>query len=144
MGKRRARPAPREVAGLEAQICRRPGCKLELFHCPLLPGLAVSPDRFRREPVEHRVISRMHRHQLALQMGGQFSQLQTVGGQGTEYFITISLALGGAFQIEQAAVPRRNLHTLVAQTSGPVRDTLEAVERSSISSKLRQRILPDP
>jgi hypothetical protein len=25
-----------------------------------------------------------------------------------------------------------------------VRDTLEAVERSSISSKLRQRILPDP
>ena len=80
----------------------------------------------------------MHRHQLALQMGGQLSQLQTVGGQGTEYFITISLALGGAFQIEQATVPRRNLHTLVAQTSGPVRDMLQAVERSSISGELRQ------
>ena len=89
----------------QSQIRRRLRRKQQLFHRPGLPRFRIPADFFRRKTVEHQIVSRMHRDQLPLQMGGKFSQLQTVLGQGAEHFIAIGLAFRGALQIEQAAIP---------------------------------------
>ncbi len=81
----------------------------------------------------------MHGNQLALQMSGELSQMESVRGQCIEHFITIGLAFRGELQIKQAAIPGWDLHALVAQTARPVRDILQIVERSHVTGKLGQK-----
>src|SRR3982074_2926335 len=94
----------------------------QLLHRPRLPSAWVALHGIWREAVECDVVRGMHGDELALQMRGQFRQMQAVSRQGAGDFVAIGLAFGGALQIEEAPVPRRNLYALVAQAGGPLRD----------------------
>jgi hypothetical protein len=77
--------------------------------------------------------------QLALEVGRQFSHLQAALLQYPFDLVAIGLALGGLLQVEQAAVPGRDLQPLEAESRGPVGDGGQAVERRRIAGELRQK-----
>src|SRR6202034_2660590 len=54
------------------------------------------------------------------------------------HFVAISLALRGAGEIEQAGVPARYLHALVAMARGPAGDVGEIVKRCRVAGELRE------
>ena len=66
----------------------------------------------------------MHGDELALQMGGEFRGDETVLGENAADSVAILLAFGGALQIEEAGVPRGNLHAFVAEIRRPTRDVV--------------------
>src|SRR6266481_7902454 len=81
----------------------------------------------------------MHRDELPLQVRRQLRQMQAVARQRAGYFVAISFALRRSLQIEEAAIPRRNLHAFVAEPGSPVRNAFQIVEWSFVARKLRQK-----
>src|SRR6267154_3285989 len=112
---------------------------LQLLHSPSLSRARIPLHGIRRKAVKRDVIRGMHRDELPLQVRRQLRQLQAVARQSAGYFVAISFALRRSLQIEEAAIPRRNLHTFVAESSRPVRDALQIVEWSLVACKLRQK-----
>ena len=80
----------------------------------------------------------MHRDELALQMGGQLGERDAGLRQRALDLVAIRIAVGGAIEIEQPAVPGRNLHALVAEFGRPAGDRAQTVERRGIAGELRQ------
>ncbi len=65
--------------GVETEVAAGAGAELDLFDRPFLPCLGIAPDLRRREGVERVVIGRIDRDALALEMGGEFGDLDAVG-----------------------------------------------------------------
>src|SRR5215467_168445 len=63
---------------LDSQVGGSFCCQSKLFDSPYLTSRRISTNALRSKRVEPNVISRMHRNQLALEMGRKFSQLQAI------------------------------------------------------------------
>src|SRR6202008_3438483 len=90
------------------------------------------------ESVKRHVVSRMDSNELALEVRRKLRDHQPLIGQDFAHGIAVVLALGGLLQVEQTAIPGRNLDTLVAELRGPLGHVLERVERRRVARKLRE------
>src|SRR5215471_8798478 len=72
-------------------------------------------------------------------MSGQLRYLHTIFSERALYLVAVGTTLGCTFEIEQSAVPRGNLHALVAEIRGPARNRIERIKRRCISGKLRKK-----
>ena len=124
--------------GGEAEVLRGLRGVEHLLHRPLLPCLGVAANLGRGEAVEAGVVGRVHCDELALQVGREFGDLEAVLRERALDLVAVGLALGGVLQVEQAAVPARDLHALVAQAAGPTADGVERVERCRVAGELGQ------
>jgi hypothetical protein len=116
----------------------RPRRLHQLVDRPLLPRRRIAAHRVRREAIERRIVRRVHRDKLALQMGGQFSEGNAGIGEFPPHLVAIGAAFRGARQIEQPAVPARDLHALIAVPGRPARDGAKFVVRRRVAPELRQ------
>ena len=89
--------------------------------------------------VKRRVIGRVHRNQLTLQMSGQFGHFDAIGLCLSFELVAIGLGCGRLVQIEQARVPTGHLYALVSTIGGPFGDGLPGIERRVVACKLRQK-----
>ena len=109
-----------------------------LIDRPFLPRLRLAMQMRRREGVEGFVIGRMHGDELALQMRRELRHLEPVIRQRAAQLVAIRIRRGGALEIEEARIPARDLHALVAERGRPAGDRVEAVERGLVAGELRQ------
>ena len=79
----------------------------QLLYGPFLPGFGVIVHGGRGEAIEEGVVGWMHGNQLALEMGGQFGDLQACVLYDALDLVGIGLAFGGFLQIDDAAIPGR-------------------------------------
>jgi hypothetical protein len=105
----------------------------------LWPRLRLAAQLRRGKAVERRVVGGVHGHQLALQVGRQLRHLEASLGQGALDLVAVGLALRGLLEIEQAAIPTRDLQPLEAERRGPVGDRRQAVERRSVAGELGEK-----
>ena len=91
---------------VEAEVAAGLGGELELLDRPGLALGGLAAHLGRGEAVERRVIGRMHRDQLALQVGRQLGDLDAASRQRAGELVAIVLALGGALEVDAAARPR--------------------------------------
>src|SRR5690606_9594523 len=96
-------------AGVEAEAARGPGGEVELFDRPFLPRLWIAAYLRWCKGVEQRVVSRMHGHQLTLQVGRQFGDDDSGVLQDAFDLVAISVALGRLSEIEQRRLAGWNL-----------------------------------
>ncbi len=108
------------------------------FNSPGGTGFGVAAQVFGRKAVEHEVVGRVYRYQLALQVGRKFSDLHAAGFHAALEVVAVVFAFCGFFQVDQATVPGRDLHADVAQRSGPFADTFEGIEGSLVAHELCQ------
>ncbi len=125
-------------AGPEPEVARGPRRHDDLFDRPGLPGLRIAVEVRRREGVEGIVIGRVHGDELALKVGRELGDGETVGRDRAGDLVAIGLRFGRAREVEEARVPGRDLHALVAEPRGPAADGVEAVERRGIARELGQ------
>jgi hypothetical protein len=78
----------------------------------------------------------MHRDELALDMRGKLTDLQTKIGQHTLYLVAVGLTLGSAVEIEEATLVGRDLDRLVAEASRPFGDPRQRVEGRLVADEL--------
>ena len=110
-----------------------------LLHRPFLARLRVAAHLGRGERVEAGVVGGMDRDQLALQMGRQLGQRDAGVRERALDLVAIGVALGRALQVEQAAIPARDLHALVAEIRRPPGDVGERIERRLIARELGEK-----
>src|SRR5690606_27799861 len=136
IGKRqRARERHR---GVEPEIARGLGGRLDLFHGPFLPCLGVVVDRCRRESIELGVVSRMHGHQLPLKVRRELGDLDARLVSDALDLVAIVLRRRCLLEVEQASVPGRDLYAFVAEARRPFGDGFQRVERRLVARKLRK------
>ena len=123
-------------AGGQAHPAGGLGAHQHLVHRPGLAGLGIAAHGGGDPAVEHLVIGRVHRHQLALHVGGQLGDLQAEVGQHALDLVAVGVALGGELQVEQAPVPGGDLHALVPHVRHPAADGRQAVERRLVPGEL--------
>jgi hypothetical protein len=111
---------------------------MQLLHRPLLAPGRVVAHFGRGEAVEAGVVGRMHGHQLALQMSRELGDLDAVPPEHAFHFVAVGLAFRGRLEIEEAGVPARDLHPLVAQARRPPGDGLERIEGCAVARELGQ------
>jgi hypothetical protein len=90
----------------------------------------------RRETIEGFIEGRVHGDELALEMGGEFRDLDAVLAGDALDLVAIGVRGRGLLEIEQARVPGRDLYALVAEGSGPAADRIEGIERGLIAREL--------
>ena len=122
----------------QPQIGRGLCCEVHLLDRPGLPRRRAAPHLGRGEPIEGEVVGRMHRHELALQVGRKLRQLQPGLAQRPVHLVAIGPALCGQRQVEQPLVPARYLHALVAKPGRPARNRRQRVIRRGVAGELRQ------
>jgi hypothetical protein len=123
--------------GGQPQTARGHCRQLHLLDRPCLTRRRIAAHMRRGKAIELRIEGRMHRHQLALQMGRQLGDLQAFVGQHALDVVAIGLAVRRLLQIEEARVSR-DLQTLVTQTRRPVGQTRQRVEWRRIAQELCQ------
>ena len=106
---------------------------------PMAPLLGIAANSGRALSVEHRVIGRMDGHHLALEMGGKLADRDADVGELALDLVAIGLAVVSAIEIEEAAVPGRDLDRLVAVILGPFRDSSEGVMGRGVGRELGQK-----
>ena len=112
--------------------------KAHLFDGPFRAGLRAAPDLGRCETVERFVEGRVDRHELALQVRREIGDLDPVSPGDAHDLVAVGVGLGGFREIEQAAVPARELHALIAERSGPAADRVERIEQGRIARELSE------
>ena len=81
----------------------------------------------------------MHGDQLALQMGRELGDLRgRAAAHDALDLVAIGFGLGRLLQVEQARVPGRDLHALVAERGRPAADRVERIERRLVAGELRE------
>src|SRR5262249_44164842 len=123
---------------LEPEICGGVRGIPKLLDRPCLTSFRIAVDGLRRESVEREVIRGMHGNELPLQVCRELGDREAVLTGDACDLVAVSLAFGGAFEIEEARVPRRNLHPLVAKRRCPLGDVFPGVEGCTITRELRE------
>src|SRR5579871_4758389 len=124
---------------VEPEISRSLSYKKHLLNAPRLPGRRIAAYRFGGETIEGLVVRGMNRHQMSLEVRCQFRQLHMIRGENAMDLVAVASAFRGALQVEQTAVPGRNLYTLVAERGSPGGNLLEIVEWGHVAGKLRKK-----
>jgi hypothetical protein len=95
---------------------------------------------FRRgEGVELGIVDRVDRNELALEMGGELGDLDARLGADPLHLVAIGLRRGGLLEVEQAAVPSRDLDALVAVTGGPLGHRLQRIIGRGVAGELGEQ-----
>ena len=90
----------------QSQPARGTRSALQLVSGPGLARCRLTAHMSCGETVKQRIVCRMHRHQLSLQMRRQFGNLQAMRGQQAADVVAIRLAVGRQFEIEQTRIAR--------------------------------------
>ncbi len=130
--------ARKSRVGIKTEPPARFGGKMKLLDRPFLPLGWLALQRIGREGIELRVVSGVHRDQLALQMRRQLGDLDPRLAAGTGKLVAIILTLGGLDEIDAAAVPGRNLDADIARIRHPARRRGQCVERRRVAHELRE------
>ena len=130
-------PAERGM-GTETQIPGGLGGIVQLLHRPLRSGLGIVPDFGRGKTVKLGIVGRVHSHQLSLQMGGEFSDLQSGFLDDPPYLIGISFAFSRLFEVQAPWIPGGYLYTGKSQALGPFTDRGQCIERGFLPHELGQ------
>ena len=123
-------------AGVQAEIARGLGGREHLLDRPALARFRIAAHRRRREAVEARVVGRMHRDQLALEVRRELGDLDPGLAADAGHLVAVRLRPRRLLEIEQPRVPGRDLDALVAEHRGPLRDPRERVERRRVAREL--------
>ena len=123
-------------AGLEPKVLRSLGAHAQLLDRPGVPLFRLAVNRWRCEGVEPLVENRIDRDELSLQVRGQFGDGNSLLASHAGDLIAIRLRRSGFCQIEQASIPTRDLHALVAETGGPSANRLPGIEGCGVTRKL--------
>src|SRR5580700_1625100 len=91
---------------------------------------------FGGEGVESLIVYGVDRDKLALQVGRELGDLDTVLLSGPNKFLAVANTRGGFLQVDEPAVPGRNLHALVTEARRPAADGVECVERRPVAREL--------
>ena len=124
--------------GDEAEIFGSFGGVMELFDGPGLAGFGIVADFGSGEAVERGVVGGMDGDELALQVRREFGDGEAVLFRDAGDFVAVGFAFAGFFQIEEAGVPRGDLHAFVAELCGPRADGVETIERRGVAGELRE------
>ena len=81
----------------------------------------------------------MYGDELALQVRGEFGDGEAVLFCDAGDFVAVGFAFAGFFEIEEAGVPRGNLHAFVAELRGPGADGVERIKWRGVSGELREK-----
>ena len=74
--------------------------------------------------------------ELALQVAGQFGDFQAMLTDPAFQLIGVGFGGGAFFQVDQAAVPSRDLYAFVAEAGHIFTDSIEGVEGGFVSHEL--------
>ena len=78
----------------KAKTLRSPRREPELIRCPSLPGGRVSTHGLRSKAVKERIIRRMNREKLSLEVGREIRDLEAGVFENPLDLVAVSLALG--------------------------------------------------
>ncbi|OBX33808.1 hypothetical protein A8U91_02850 [Halomonas elongata] len=123
----------------EAQASAGAGGELELLLGPVAPCIGAAMQVSGSEAVEQFVEGGVHRHQLPLKVGGKLADRHACLGAASVQLVTVILAFGGEFEVDQARVHGRHLHAAIPQRGGPAGDRVEIVEGRAIVEKLGEK-----
>ena len=123
--------------GGQAEVAAGLGGRAQLALGPFAPAGRVG-QLGRGEGGEQPVVGRVHRQELALQVGGEFGDLQPALGQPALDVVAVGLAVGGQLDVEGRADAGRHLHPLVAERGGPAGQAVQGVERRLRAQELGQ------
>ncbi len=118
-------------------MARGPRRHDDLVDRPGLPGFRVAVELRRREGVEGVVVGGVHGDELALKVGRELSDGETVGRDRAGHFVAIGLRLGRLGDVDQSDIPGGDLHALVPEPRGPGADGIERVKGISVAGELR-------
>src|SRR5688572_19864947 len=124
---------------IKTEVLGRPGPEHQLFHGPLLPFLRFAVHLRWGKSIERLVIGRVHSDELPLQMRRQFGDLDAMFLGCSLHLFAIALRLRRFPEIQDAFVPARDLHALVAERCCPFANSVERVERRLIAGELCQK-----
>ena len=94
---------------------------------------------FCGERIESLIVYGIDRNELALQVGCELGDLDTVFFGGSGNFLAVANACGGFLEVDEPAVPCGNLHALVTEARGPAADGVECVERRRVACELGEK-----
>lgn len=77
------------------------GSELELFHGPVGACFRAAVQFGRGEGIEQLVAGRVHRHQLALEVGGELADLDTGLGAAALELVAVILACGSTGEVDE-------------------------------------------
>jgi hypothetical protein len=102
----------------------------------LLTHLRIAAHFGRSEGVEGFVVDRIYRDKLTLQVGRELSDLNAVLFGASDQLLAVADAVGGLLEVDEPAVPGRDLHAFVAEARRPAADRVEGVERRVVAGEL--------
>src|SRR5947208_5489073 len=123
----------------QAHVRGRLGGKHQLLDRPRLPRGSVAANCLGSESVKSIVVSWMDCDELPLQMRRKLRDLNANLCDDTAHFVAVRLALGGALQVEETAIPSWDLHALVSKLRRPAAYVPQIVEWCTIARKLREK-----
>ncbi|MNV46113.1 hypothetical protein D3C71_1379320 [compost metagenome] len=123
---------------VQAQALRGLGGQLDALHRPRAARGRIAMQVRGSEAVAQGVVGRVHCHQLAEDMRGEFADHQPVASQHRDHVIAVLLAVRGFLHIEQAFVPGRDLQGLEALAGRPTGNRGQVVERGLVCTELGQ------
>ena len=125
---------------VEPEIAAGARRELHLLDRPFLPLLRVAANVRRGKGVERVVKGRVDRDELALEMGGELGDLDTVLGGGALQLVAIGLALRSLLEVDQPGIPGRDLHALVAERGRPAADPSKLLNGGSSPTNCARKI----
>src|SRR5579864_5083095 len=117
--------ARKRDVGFQSEMSGGAGRETQLLDGPSLAGFTIAMEVLWREAVEHRVVGRMASDELSLKVRGKLGDGEFVLRSYRGKFIAVRFAFGGALQIEKPGIPRRDLHSDVAEMRGPGANRIE-------------------
>src|SRR5690606_25026757 len=124
--------------GAEPEALAGLGREVQLVDGPRGTGLWLATQFHRRELIEQAIERRVHRHQLALQMGRKFADFDAGLGAEPLELVAVGLAFGGASQVQALRSERWQLNPAIAERGRPARQVRQVVERRLRPEKLRK------
>ena len=123
---------------VDPETARRPGGGEHLADRPFLPGFGIPAHGGHGEAVGGQVEGRMRGDELTLEVRGELRHDEAVVGEKAPDLVDIGLAFGRLLDVDDAAVPCRQLHADEALPFGPARQPREAVVGGVVARELRE------
>ena len=123
----------------ETEVRAGPGREFDLCDGPLGAFGRLAVEFGRGETVEQAVVGRVHRDQLAFEVGGEFGDLDAAVTHATGQLIAVGLALGRLGDIDERRVADGHLDAHESQVRRPLRHGLDVVERILVGHELGEK-----
>lgn len=127
--------------GSDAEIFGSAGSEEKLLDSPFLAGgrVGVTGESGWSKAGKKRIVGGMAGDELALEVSGEIGDSELVAGGDSAKVIAVCGAFRGALEIEEAAIPGRDLHGGKTESGGPGANRVEGIKRRSVRSELREK-----